>query len=423
MGCSRKFSIIMMMVIFLLSGMMSSGLAATLHEKNLTFANAIKDGKATSIATIKEANGGPEIKAWKVKQPKVTIPVTVSLSVKQGSYKIEFFDDDNVSLVLTSTSKNGEKVSDSGPVTVNDNGEIKYRVTAKKASGVTITLSFVPVVSSDEKNKAFFENPQAAIKASISQSDLTLTLSCMAGKYCRLQVQNTNPSVAYSNISFNIEYNEMASPEPDKKSRSGRIEEPLLPGSSGEWQMGMAFGAPPKDIKIKFITADAVDPATIKRSDSGQKKNDLIRLAKKDQEKKSPAPALASPSKYLPTTNDFQLLRFFESDPNALPLADRKYKSEFIAEETRFINWELNLTHPAPGKKVNYDIEAAWMRSDGTIITRQIQHALMQPDWEYPYSSYLWGSKEPGGFWQPGDYKVELSVGGKVIAGGGFKVK
>jgi hypothetical protein len=51
-------------------------------------------------------------------------------------------------------------------------------------------------------------------------------------------------------------------------------------------------------------------------------------------------------------------LRFFESGFQAAPLDQRRYDHRFFADTARFIHWELNLAHPAPGRQTSFTIDA-----------------------------------------------------------------
>jgi hypothetical protein len=65
-------------------------------------------------------------------------------------------------------------------------------------------------------------------------------------------------------------------------------------------------------------------------------------------------------------------LLLFES-ANDPPLADQRvYQQRFASDTTRYINWELNLEHPAPGQPLDFEITAVWYQDNGTSSWEEI---------------------------------------------------
>jgi hypothetical protein len=169
-------------------------------------------------------------------------------------------------------------------MSVNAGGAVQYRVTAKRAKDVAFKLSFSPLPVQDEPpvSQTSSEN-----KLSSDGDGLNLRLTCIAGKNCRLQVQNMSKSKAYRNILFQIDYKMMTIKDALEKSKRGTVADALLPGKTGEWQIGLVFGEPPKDITVSLIKADAVDPAEVTARDIDQQKNNVLPLISPEQQKKN----------------------------------------------------------------------------------------------------------------------------------------
>jgi hypothetical protein len=237
-------------------------------------------------------------------------------------------------------------------------------------------------------------------------------------------VRNISTTKAYRNILFQIDYNVMELEETIERSKRGTIEEVLFPGKVGDWPIGLVFGKPPRDIKIKLVTAEEIDPATVAAPGPGQPKNNILPLISPEKEKKSGAVDIPVPipGQIIPASDQILSMRFFESGYGSRPQNQRIYLTEFLAADVRFINWELNLRHPAPGKRLEYDIEAAWRNADGSLLAKRINHVFIEPDWDTPSLTYSWGSAFAGKYWKPGTYSVDLYIGGNKIASAGFKV-
>jgi hypothetical protein len=271
MRCFAKTSVFFLAVIFLLNVFSSVCLAAELKEKGLKVIPLVSGGKITGAKVmINAANGGPKINVLQLNYPYPTVLITTaSLTVKKGFYKIELLEKDKPSLTLAAQA--GQTVKGNDRLSVSSSGAVQYRVTAKKAKNVVFNLSFSPVAAPVASQvRTSIETPEG--------DRLNLALTCIAGKNCRLQMQNMSRSKAYRNILFQIDYKMMMGENTVEKSKSGGIEDVLLPDKTGEWPIELVFGEPPKDIKVSLIKADAVDPALITVSSIDQRKNSVIPL-------------------------------------------------------------------------------------------------------------------------------------------------
>lgn len=114
-------------------------------------------------------------------------------------------------------------------------------------------------------------------------------------------------------------------------------------------------------------------------------------------------------------------VRFFESPYNLLPRQKREYAYRFGNGKPRFIAWELNLSHPAPGSRVDFAIEQLWLRGDGSRLARQTAQTYIEPNWTTSYHNASWGWREPGK-WRAGSYRIDLYVKGQRIGSGSFQV-
>jgi hypothetical protein len=116
-------------------------------------------------------------------------------------------------------------------------------------------------------------------------------------------------------------------------------------------------------------------------------------------------------------------LRFFESGYDAMPKAQRRYTNRFEIQSTRYINWELDLVYPAVGSRIDFNIDAVWYRSDGSIFWRQSLPSHVLPDWKNSYHNFGRGCKTPPcNDNRKGWYKVELFIGPNRFASGSYEL-
>jgi len=114
-------------------------------------------------------------------------------------------------------------------------------------------------------------------------------------------------------------------------------------------------------------------------------------------------------------------LRFFESGYHRPARGQRIYADRFQSDDCRYINWELNLTHPTRDKRVDFRIDAIWYNQDGSVLARQSTPCHLEESWCWSFWNHSWGWEEPAK-WIPGQYRVELFVNGSKIAVGSFTV-
>jgi hypothetical protein len=109
-------------------------------------------------------------------------------------------------------------------------------------------------------------------------------------------------------------------------------------------------------------------------------------------------------------------LRFYESGKGYPPQSERVYSQEFPVD-SRFINWELEVTHPKRTSEVTFPIKAVYRGPGGKIIREQSTKAIQQKGATGHYHEF--GHKRP---WVPGSYQVSIFIGGEKVASKSFRV-
>lgn len=116
-------------------------------------------------------------------------------------------------------------------------------------------------------------------------------------------------------------------------------------------------------------------------------------------------------------------VKFFEGGYDPPAKEQRSYRTSFSRTATRYVNWELNLTHPAPGLKKDFGIEHIWYNSYGTEIFRSSFNSYIQSDWTYSYHNSGYGWREAASnTWVAGTYRVDLYVHGIKVASETFNI-
>jgi hypothetical protein len=399
--------------------------AANLQENGFKLTPTLDDNKVSTVnITIAAANGGPKINSLQVNYPKATILVgTVTLSDKSGYYRLELLENGKPTLAIS--VKDGKTDVGSGRISVNTTGAIQYRVTAINASDVTIEM-FLTTLADGSANKKVIEQDEDIKKP--SNSDLQLSLACKPGENCNLTIQNKSKVKAYQNIAFEIRYKLTTDQGEKAIVKSSKIEDLIMPKTTDDWPLALVFGEVPAGLRVSLIKAEAVKPPAASAAKEAVKKSKPQPPTEKAVAAKdtTPPPLSNVPAATLPEPppnkeKELETLRFYESKSSAaIPYDKRIYKNEFVASKSNFINWELNFQHSIPGKKVEYDIEAVWTRSEDMIIYRQKLHAIIDPAKKLSPATSQWGNAAAGKAWRPGIYVVELYVNGEKIADGSF---
>jgi hypothetical protein len=137
--------------------------------------------------------------------------------------------------------------------------------------------------------------------------------------------------------------------------------------------------------------------------------------ARERADAKTPRPTIAG----LPVTPAG--VRFFESGKGMPPFAERKYRKRFFADEARYVNWELRLTYPAPGRRLKFQVSGVLLDSQGKELARPEWSSTLEKDWTDSHHPYGWGDDKPG-FWKPGVYALRLYLDGREIARDSFEI-
>ena len=116
-------------------------------------------------------------------------------------------------------------------------------------------------------------------------------------------------------------------------------------------------------------------------------------------------------------------MKFYEKGPGSLPRDDRVYRKTFPRQTTRYVMGELYLTFPIPDRRIDFEIDAVFYSSDGSVVARQTAGGWVTEDWGRGsgYWGFGTGSRRPL-WWKAGLYRVDLSVDGKLIASEEFEI-
>jgi Bacterial Ig domain len=124
-------------------------------------------------------------------------------------------------------------------------------------------------------------------------------------------------------------------------------------------------------------------------------------------------------------------LQFYESGYDGLPPDQRVYDQRFASETSRYINWQLDLSYPAPGRRIDFQITAIYLHDSGTgsweEFHRQTSDEYVEGDWTGSYHGWGNGCDEPEGCWDIGSYRVDiyfegLGSDGQLIASEQFEI-
>lgn len=114
-------------------------------------------------------------------------------------------------------------------------------------------------------------------------------------------------------------------------------------------------------------------------------------------------------------------LRLYEAGQEGIADGFRDYRTTFPRADSRLIWWELHFEYPAPGRRIDFSVEAVYYLPDGREMNRNTTAFNFQPEWTSSQHSNGSGYRDRGG-WQPGIYRVELFVDGAKITEGKFHI-
>lgn len=113
-------------------------------------------------------------------------------------------------------------------------------------------------------------------------------------------------------------------------------------------------------------------------------------------------------------------IKFFEGGSDGTARNLRSYSNIFTTA-SRFVYWELNLTHPTRASKTNFEVQHIWYK-DNQEWARGTLNTFLEPTWGSSYHND--GRGWPEAYkWTPGSYRVELFVDGEKITYGTFTIQ
>jgi hypothetical protein len=120
-------------------------------------------------------------------------------------------------------------------------------------------------------------------------------------------------------------------------------------------------------------------------------------------------------------------LRFYESGNEDVPRKEQRYSQRFSSDTTRYISWVLDLVHPSPERRIDFNIIAIYYRRNAHTsiweeISRQTDNTYVEGDETLSYHESSYGCDDSGDCWENGYYRVDLQVEGKKIASEEFQI-
>ncbi len=132
-------------------------------------------------------------------------------------------------------------------------------------------------------------------------------------------------------------------------------------------------------------------------------------------------PAPTSSGAYITDVAQVTEVLFFESDAGMPLVEEREYATRFPRSAARYIHYELNPEYPAPEDRIEFVIQSLWYDPDGEIFGEDSMDGYIDSDWTDSAHASGRGWDQPGE-WDMGEYTVELSVGGTLLASGSFEI-
>ncbi len=112
-------------------------------------------------------------------------------------------------------------------------------------------------------------------------------------------------------------------------------------------------------------------------------------------------------------------IKFYEGSTEGTLKDSRAYSNTFTTA-SRFVYWELNLSHPTRSYRDSFQIQHVWYK-DNQEWARGTLNTFLEPTWGTSYHND--GRGWPESYkWSPGDYRVELFVDAEKITYGTFTI-
>ncbi len=115
-------------------------------------------------------------------------------------------------------------------------------------------------------------------------------------------------------------------------------------------------------------------------------------------------------------------LQFFESSHDkALDKNQRVYTTQFDHTAARSIYWEIDLSYPQPGRRIDFNLDAYWYKPDGSLLRHQVLPAYVEATWKDSWHTLGYGWVDAG-HWPLGLYRVEIQFKGVRVVSGSFQI-
>lgn len=111
----------------------------------------------------------------------------------------------------------------------------------------------------------------------------------------------------------------------------------------------------------------------------------------------------------------------FEAGENPANAAARDYAYSFVKDEAKVIYCDLDLAHPAPEEDKTFTMEAVYYGPDDGLYGQVEILPIVETGWSSSNWIIGYGWDDPGN-WDIGRYRVEVLVGGQVIASDAFDI-
>lgn len=121
-------------------------------------------------------------------------------------------------------------------------------------------------------------------------------------------------------------------------------------------------------------------------------------------------------------TVEFKSLRFFEAPFEVPDFEDRVYSSEFSRVASRYVYSEIEVRNLRQGQGPNtVTVKYRYYKPDGSMFCdMDMTHTIPSEHREY-YLWKGWGWPDPGN-WEPGRYRVEISINGQYVGQNFFTI-
>jgi len=124
---------------------------------------------------------------------------------------------------------------------------------------------------------------------------------------------------------------------------------------------------------------------------------------------------------YLSTIDSYvESIKLFESGAEAPEKGKRFYRTKFRKNDTRYVNWELNLQHMFRDR-TDYRFHYFIYDENNEIFGEQVNDSYFEADWQDSTHNGGWGFKNSGN-WKQGNYRVELYIDDELIATAPFQI-